>query len=188
MPWQPRRGAPRNRRHRIAMLRLQSLIPSCLFVPLALVGANSLAQVPEGSPTRGEELAEQDPDSPTPDSPTPGDPAQGDPEDAPSVQDPVLLETRLAGIELQLAKMSEQLEALTLGQQEIRVYLDQRAVASRALDAAIDRAVQQGYTAGINFESRETLVAAWRKELEAIRTNVPMPAPIVEPPATTSRR
>jgi len=52
-------------------------------------------------------------------------------------------------------------------------YLAAQAEAEQAVVAAIDRAVEQGFTAGINFESRKTLVAAWRKRAEAARQGLP---------------
>lgn len=183
----PGTGAPRKRRPRIAMLRLQSLLPFFLFVPLALLGANSLAQVPEGAPNQGGVPDEQEPETPTP-TPTPGDP-EGD-------ADPVQgsnglsdeLEARMARMEARLDEFGTQIDALTEGQRAIQRYLEQRAQASSALESALDRAVEQGYTAGINFESRKTLVAAWRKDLAELRTNVPGPPAAKEPDTKPSRR
>jgi len=52
-------------------------------------------------------------------------------------------------------------------------YLQAQAVGASALDASIDQAVEKGYTAGINFEARQVLVDAWKRQIQNLQQGVP---------------
>lgn len=44
---------------------------------------------------------------------------------------------------------------------------------AKALTKVLDRSEEQGFTAGINFESRVTLLAGWRRYLNALSAAAP---------------
>ena len=73
--------------------------------------------------------------------------------------------------------LREQVEALEGRVVAVEGYLAAQVEADKALLTAVDRSVDQGFTAGINFPSRETLVAAWRARAAAAAKGLPGAAP-----------
>ncbi len=69
--------------------------------------------------------------------------------------------------------MAQQVDALTKRVEAVEGYLQAQAKAMQASSAAVDLAVEQGFTSGINFESRQTLVKAWQARAKAAGVNVP---------------
>ncbi len=64
-------------------------------------------------------------------------------------------------------------DTLTPRIERIEAYLQAQAKSAQALEDALDEAVDQGYTAGINYRSRETLIDAWKKQNTAALMDVP---------------
>lgn len=63
--------------------------------------------------------------------------------------------------------LGAQVKALEERVQQLEGYMAGQAEAAKAVDAALDQAVAAGYTSGINFKSREILVAAWKASAKA---------------------
>ena len=63
-------------------------------------------------------------------------------------------------------------------------YLDAQAAGAAALHEALAASEAAGFTAGINPNSREILLAGWREQLSTMQKDVPaLPAtPLAEPP------
>lgn len=59
--------------------------------------------------------------------------------------------------------------------EHIESYLQAQAKSVRATDRALDQAVEEGFTAGINYRSRETLVQAWKAQGQSALKGVPGP-------------
>ena len=79
--------------------------------------------------------------------------------------------------------LTERVQALEDGQVKIESYLAAQAKASLGLDGALSAVEKAGFTAGINPESREQLLAALRAQSKARQTGLPgQPAAPVEPP------
>ncbi len=72
------------------------------------------------------------------------------------------LEERMIELEQVVAEFAARNEALNARLEQVIVYLDQRAKSGHTLLQEIGEAESLGFTAGINFNSREVLVAAWR--------------------------
>jgi hypothetical protein len=69
--------------------------------------------------------------------------------------------------------LREQVETLEGRVVAVEGYLAAQVEADKSLLGAVDRSVNQGFTAGINFLARETLVAAWKARAAAAAQNVP---------------
>ncbi|MEE8466982.1 MAG: hypothetical protein V3T22_00910 [Planctomycetota bacterium] len=67
------------------------------------------------------------------------------------------------------AKLAEVETRLT----SIETYLQAQAAGAQAYSAAVDRAVEDGYTWGENNNARKVLVEAWKAHAKAVGTNVP---------------
>ena len=86
----------------------------------------------------------------------------------------------------QEAALEAKIGALEARLTAVEGYLQAQASGASALDASIDSAVAKGYTAGINFEARQELVAAWKRQIQSLQQGVPgakvaPPAPAVDP-------
>ncbi|MAG63644.1 hypothetical protein CMO84_08990 [Candidatus Woesearchaeota archaeon] len=57
--------------------------------------------------------------------------------------------------------------------ERIETYLQTQAKSVRATNRALNQAVEEGFTAGINFRSRETLIQAWKAQNQAALKGVP---------------
>lgn len=71
-----------------------------------------------------------------------------------------------AALESRVTELETNLEA-------VQQYLQAQAAAAGATAKALSAAEQQGYAAGINYESRQTLLSAWRAETAAAQKGVP---------------
>ena len=71
----------------------------------------------------------------------------------------------------QNAKMNRDIE-------QVLAYLRQQSEAAKAMAQTLDTAEEKGFTAGINPDSRTTMLAGWRAQLQAQQTNVPAAGPL----------
>lgn len=96
------------------------------------------------------------------------------------------LEKRVQALETKLAEGANAIARV----EAIEEYLAAQSAADAAVIKAVDEAVDQGFTSGINFKSRETLVAAWKARAEAAAANLPAPkkAPQVKVDPRLERR
>jgi hypothetical protein len=92
-------------------------------------------------------------------------------------------------LEARVAKLEEELAASKKREQETRalleqtlVYLDQRSKGAQALLAVLDESEREGFTAGINFRSREILLAGLRAYWGDTPKGLPKTAPAAAPP------
>ena len=83
------------------------------------------------------------------------------------------LKGRVAELEEALAAQKKETDAVRSSLQAIQKYLETQAKNARELTAALDRAEEQGFTKGINFESRVTLLDGWRAALRATQKDLP---------------
>ena len=92
-------------------------------------------------------------------------------------QDPrIALEERMIELEQVVAEFAARNEALNARLEQVIVYLDQRAKSGHTLLQEIGESESLGFTAGINFNSREVLIAAWRTYHGEQQKNLPKPA------------
>lgn len=87
-----------------------------------------------------------------------------------SVQDPA---PQVDALQAEVEALRSSLEVERGRVDQIEAYLQAQAKSMTAYERAVDAAVEKGYTAGINFESRQVLVEAWRKQVEAANHAVP---------------
>ena len=52
-------------------------------------------------------------------------------------------------------------------------YLDTNAKEAKAMMSTLEKAETEGFTKGINYPARETLLAGWRKQLTGLGKNLP---------------
>ncbi len=57
--------------------------------------------------------------------------------------------------------------------EQVVLYLRDQAQAAKLLQETLDAVEAKGFTAGINPDSRATLLAGWRAQLAAMQANVP---------------
>jgi hypothetical protein len=90
---------------------------------------------------------------------------------------PLLTLGLAAGFGVQQEAQKDDLEAqvteLEARLDRVEGYLAAQATAEAALVPALDKAVKEGYTSGINFPARETLISAWRARAAAAQKNIP---------------
>lgn len=85
------------------------------------------------------------------------------------------LEARVAALEDALAKEQKaHAETSALLDQTV-TYLQDVSKQAQAMLGVIDAAEAAGFTAGINFHSRELLLAGWREFYAAAKDNAPTP-------------
>ncbi len=101
-----------------------------------------------------------------------------------SAQEKVTLETRVATLEAQVENLLAMSEAQTQEVQGMRVlvdqtvrYLKQQSAGATAMLGTLSQAEKLGFTKGINFPSRETLLAGWRSQLTALSKDLPGAVP-----------
>ncbi|MCB9915383.1 MAG: hypothetical protein H6828_09570 [Planctomycetes bacterium] len=75
------------------------------------------------------------------------------------------LENELVAARAELVGLKQEVEAASARMERVAKWADAQAKAADGLAKALDEAERQGFTAGINFESRVTLLAGWRKAL-----------------------
>ncbi len=74
-----------------------------------------------------------------------------------------LLEQQLSEARSQVDGLKEALTQNTQSLDQLTRWVEAQAKGAAAMASTLDAAEAQGFTAGINFESRETLLAGWRK-------------------------
>lgn len=75
--------------------------------------------------------------------------------------------------EAQEAELKKKVTRLEQRLDQVEAYLAAQAQAEQQVVDAVEKAVEQGFTAGINFEARETLVAAWKSRAQAAAQGAP---------------
>ena len=65
------------------------------------------------------------------------------------------------------AELVAQIKALEGKVESLESYVKKQAKAAEQLSSAVDSAVAEGFTAGINYKSREILVKAWKASAKA---------------------
>lgn len=83
------------------------------------------------------------------------------------------LEKQLEETRGQLAGLTEALEAEAATIDGLAKYVKLQAEQAAAMTSTLSRSEAAGFTAGINFNSREILLAGWRKQLAAMQASVP---------------
>jgi hypothetical protein len=90
------------------------------------------------------------------------------------------LEERVQTLEAQLEATREELRGLAQAAateaaalDEVHDYLAAVGRSAEAMAKTLDRAEQQGFVAGINYPSRETLLRGWREQLSTLGQGVP---------------
>ncbi|MEW6072578.1 MAG: hypothetical protein AB1726_08305 [Planctomycetota bacterium] len=110
---------------------------------------------------------------------------QGPGTENPSAQEAATpdLAARVTSLEKELALTRKELAAARALVDETVSYLGAQAEGARAMLAALDAAEEAGFTAGINFRSREILLAGLRSRWGAMATGLPKPPKAEPPPA-----
>ncbi len=120
----------------------------------------------------------------------------GQAQNAQEAQEKRTLEERVAALEKELeatqsslAGLTEQAEAEAATMDAITRYLQSQAREAGAMVKTLAEAESQGFVAGINYPSRETLLTGWRSQLAAVQKSVPGAKPEkVEPEKGRRRR
>jgi hypothetical protein len=90
------------------------------------------------------------------------------------------LDSRVAALEDALAKEQKAHAETRALLEETVTYLQEQAKSAQGMLEVLDAAEAAGFTAGINFRSREILLAGWREAYGTAQTDVPeakKPAP-----------
>ena len=91
----------------------------------------------------------------------------------PTVQDDKGADARISALEVALAKEQKaHAETRALVDQTVE-YLQAVSESAKQMMTALDQAEAAGFTAGINFHSREILLAGWRDVWSTAQKNVP---------------
>ncbi len=91
----------------------------------------------------------------------------------------LLLTTALAGTgygvlqDTKVAELEKRVKLLDDRLAKVEKYVRTQASSIKEFGVSLDVAVKKGFTAGINYESRQILVGGWRKIVEAAAKNVP---------------
>lgn len=91
--------------------------------------------------------------------------ADGDKKDA-AAQELEALRQKCDALGAELAETKGALE-------QVVKYLDAQAQNAKAMEAVLDDAEKKGFTAGINYESREALLKGWREQCAVLQKDVP---------------
>lgn len=91
--------------------------------------------------------------------------AQSSQEEADLRQRVELLEQQLAEARTEVDGLKDALTQNTQSLDQLTRWVEAQSKSAAAMASTLDSAEAQGFTAGINFESRETLLAGWRKAL-----------------------
>ena len=75
--------------------------------------------------------------------------------------------------EPQVAELEKRVAETEKGLLEVQKYIQAQVTAAKALRTALEKAEEEGFTAGINYTSRETLLEAWRAEIDAATKDTP---------------
>lgn len=101
---------------------------------------------------------------------TPGQPSggeqAGDPQKDARAQEIEALRQKNDALALELADTQHALE-------NVIQYLNAQSESAQAMEAVLDDAEKKGFTAGINYESREALLKGWREQCAVLQKDVP---------------
>ncbi len=100
--------------------------------------------------------------------------------DAHEQEDQSTLEKRVAALEAVVAEQKQINQDLHVRLEETIVYLDKMRASGQALLADLVQVEELGFTAGINYQSRELILAGFRGYLSAQQSGLPT---VVPPPA-----
>ncbi len=102
------------------------------------------------------------------------------------------LEERVLKLEQELVATQEAFTALSQAAaaeaaavDNIHIYLNTQAQSAASMHKTLAKSEEQGFIAGINYPSRETLLAGWRDHLASLQRGVPGAKPV---PVETKRR
>jgi uncharacterized coiled-coil protein SlyX len=98
------------------------------------------------------------------------------------------LETQLAAVQGQLAGLNKSLEAETIHIDSLLEFARAQSKSAGELAGTLTRSEQAGFTAGINYTSREILLKGWHQQLAAVQKSAPAAAKKPEAKKKTSRR
>lgn len=123
--------------------------------------------------------------------PVPNPPGQDPPGQDPPGQDPAV--TRIEKLEADLAAAKLRIEALSTEVADAKKqmtttvqYVENQAKAAAAMAEVLDQSEREGFTYGINPDSRHTMLRGWRELLATAQQDVPeLEAP--PPPAAGKR-
>ncbi len=94
------------------------------------------------------------------------------------------LEERVARIEKELAETREELARVAERAERAEAFAQSLARAAKRMASTLDASEKAGFTAGINFRSREILLAGWREWLSEIERGARAPKPEAAGPPT----
>jgi len=98
------------------------------------------------------------------------------------------LEARVATLESELATEKRRGEEMRALLEQTLLYLDKQTKAAQAILPVLDESEQQGFAAGDNWRSRQTLLAGMRAYWGAVQSGAPrLPAPRPVEPAAPAR-
>ncbi len=103
-------------------------------------------------------------------------PASSATQEAPTLAPQDDLEKRVAELESLVGSLRRENEETTHQLEQTLTYLNAQADAARQLLGTLDRSEQLGFTKGINFESREVLLAGFRSYWGGAAKDLPKPA------------
>ena len=88
-------------------------------------------------------------------------------------QDSDALEARVAALEQELGTLQEENAQLLARLDKTQAYLQAQANAAAKMLETLDQSEAEGFTKGINYQSRETLLAGFRAFWKGVGTGVP---------------
>jgi hypothetical protein len=98
------------------------------------------------------------------------------------------LEQRVAALESELMAEKKRHDETRALLEQTLAYLEKQAKGSEAMLGVLDASEQQGFTAGENFRSRETLLLGFRVYWGELQSGLPkVPAPPAAAPAAPAR-
>lgn len=83
------------------------------------------------------------------------------------------LEQRISGLESQLAEQRKRVDKHEDLIHATIEYLDRQSRSADDMLSTLDRSEAEGFTAGINYRSREVLLAGWRSQLRETKKDLP---------------
>ncbi len=100
-------------------------------------------------------------------------------------QEMTILKAEVQRLRVRVAGASEESEPvdsanakLSRDMEQVLAYLRQQSEAAKLMSDTLDAAEAKGFTAGINPDSRTTMLTGWRAHLQAQQTNVPSANPM----------
>ncbi|MFT5288344.1 MAG: hypothetical protein ACI8QS_003125 [Planctomycetota bacterium] len=90
-----------------------------------------------------------------------------------AVQQDSDLEPRMAALEREVSTLQEENAQLRVLLDSTVAYLEAQSRSSKEMLASLDVSEGQGFTKGINYRSRETMIAAFRSFWKGVSTGLP---------------